>query len=237
MPITALPTPPQTTDPANFDSRADAWVSALQNWTTQANDLQTNVNAVEASATAAAVLASASAAAAQAAQVLSQVAAAYKGTWSGLTGALAIPASVLHQGAFWALTASLANVTTAEPGVSASWVPIVLPGGALPDQQSRNRELGSAAYIDIHRIAASGAGFATGVTAGTVQSVTITVPGLSVDDFVVAHTLSIATPANLRTEAHITAANTVRITYISDSGTVTPGAHTVFIRAERRFPE
>jgi len=46
---------------------------------------------------------------------------AYKGLWTALTGALNRPASVFHAGAYWALNANLANVTTAVPGVSASW--------------------------------------------------------------------------------------------------------------------
>ena len=45
----------------------------------------------------------------------------YKGLWSALTGALNMPASVFHAGSYWALNGNLANVTTATPGVSASW--------------------------------------------------------------------------------------------------------------------
>ena len=49
-PITALPTPPSTTDPTNFDARADAFVGALPVMTTETNATATNVynNAVEA---------------------------------------------------------------------------------------------------------------------------------------------------------------------------------------------
>lgn len=46
----------------------------------------------------------------------------YKGAWSTLSGALNIPASVQHAGQIWLLTTSLANVATATPGVSASWL-------------------------------------------------------------------------------------------------------------------
>lgn len=207
--------------------------------------LQTQIDAAQASfstqvtsATNSATAAAASATLAQTAQTLATALANYKGLWSTLTGALAIPASVFHNGVFWALLSNLANVTTATPGVSASWTPILYPGGTLPDQTPRNRELGSAAYIDIQRFqSSSGAGFATGVTAGTPQSVTIEVPGIRAGDFVLGVSMSINMPANLRLAWAISADNTVRVTYMSDSGTVTPGAHTLFVRAERRFPE
>lgn len=45
----------------------------------------------------------------------------FKGSWSSLTGALNVPASVYHNGQMWTLVQNLANVTTATPGVSAAW--------------------------------------------------------------------------------------------------------------------
>lgn len=48
----------------------------------------------------------------------------FKGAWSSLTGALNIPASVSHSGKLWLLTSNLANVITATPGVSGSWMDI-----------------------------------------------------------------------------------------------------------------
>ncbi len=45
----------------------------------------------------------------------------FKGEWAGLTGALAMPATVRHAGKFWVLLSNLADVTAAEPGVSAEW--------------------------------------------------------------------------------------------------------------------
>lgn len=45
----------------------------------------------------------------------------FKGPWSSLAGALAVPASVHHNGRIWTLLSSLANVATAEPGVSSAW--------------------------------------------------------------------------------------------------------------------
>lgn len=45
----------------------------------------------------------------------------FKGLWSDLSGALMIPASVSHSGAFWTLLNSVADVTAEEPGVSSVW--------------------------------------------------------------------------------------------------------------------
>jgi len=53
----------------------------------------------------------------------------FKGNWSALTGAMAKPASVFHNGAFWALLNNLADVTASQPGVSADWQ---VCGGAWP---------------------------------------------------------------------------------------------------------
>lgn len=58
-------------------------------------------------------------------------AANFSGAWSALTGALAVPASVYHNGAFWLLLNNLANVTTSQPGVTADWQ---VCGGAFPIQ-------------------------------------------------------------------------------------------------------
>lgn len=76
--ITDLPTPPQSTDAANFITRSDAFVTALDamqvelnTFASQANALESNVNAKEASASASATSAIA--------------AANYKGNWSSAT--------------------------------------------------------------------------------------------------------------------------------------------------------
>lgn len=53
----------------------------------------------------------------------------FKGLWSTLTGALNKPASVFHNGAYWALLNTLADVTASQPGVSADWQ---VCGGAWP---------------------------------------------------------------------------------------------------------
>lgn len=46
---------------------------------------------------------------------------AFKGTWSSLTGALSMPASVYHSNSYWILNTNLADVTAKEPGVDPEW--------------------------------------------------------------------------------------------------------------------
>ena len=48
----------------------------------------------------------------------------YKGQWSTLSGALNTPASVWHNGAYWGLLSNIANVATAQPGVSSAWAAV-----------------------------------------------------------------------------------------------------------------
>jgi hypothetical protein len=93
-----------------------------------ADTAYTNALSASEDATAAA---GASVAASQAASVAAS-AANFKGNWSDLTGALAMPACVRHSGRFWVLLVNLANVTTAVPGVSASWA--ALDVGTVPSQ-------------------------------------------------------------------------------------------------------
>lgn len=67
MAITPLPTPPSRDDPANFATRADAFLGALPDFATEANALAVDVNADAAAAAADATAAEAAAAAATAA--------------------------------------------------------------------------------------------------------------------------------------------------------------------------
>lgn len=136
-PITSLGTVPQRTQtPAEFATNGDSFLGALPNFRTELNTFGAYVDTkgaeVDADAAAAANSAlqsqnSASASDASAALALSYKdlaagAANFKGLWSSLNGALNMPAMAYHNGLYWNLTANLANVTTAEPGVSASWV-------------------------------------------------------------------------------------------------------------------
>lgn len=61
MAITALPPAPSRSDPSNFASEADAWVAALDTFTSEANALQADVNAKQVTASAASAAASAAA--------------------------------------------------------------------------------------------------------------------------------------------------------------------------------
>ena len=73
-------------------------------------------------------------------------AANFKGAWSGLTGALNVPASVSHDGRFWMLTEDVADITTVEPGVSAVWLEI---GDSLIIGLREKKEAISASAIDL----------------------------------------------------------------------------------------
>lgn len=136
-PVTSLGTVPQRTQtPAEFATNADSLLGALPNFRTELNTFGAYVDTkgaeVDADAAAAANSAlqsqnSASASDASAALALfykdlAAGTANFKGLWSALTGSLAVPASVYHNGLTWVLLSNLANVTTAEPGISASWV-------------------------------------------------------------------------------------------------------------------
>lgn len=47
--------------------------------------------------------------------------ASFKGAWSALGGALAVPASTAHNGQIWLLMESVSDVTAHQPGVSSKW--------------------------------------------------------------------------------------------------------------------
>jgi len=123
MAITPLPPAPQVTDDtATFNTKAFAWVDSIDDFTTEANALAISVNADASAAALSASQASDFADEAETASNASVGAANFKGEWSTLTGALAIPASVSHNGQIWVLTASLADVTAAEPSVDPVWL-------------------------------------------------------------------------------------------------------------------
>lgn len=118
---TAFPPPPSTNDPDNFDPRADAAFAAMGPLQTEFQAVKANVHANAQSAYDSALDAQASKTAAAASEANANASANFKGAWSALTGPLAMPASVLHSGAYWNLLNPLADVTTSEPGVSADW--------------------------------------------------------------------------------------------------------------------
>lgn len=109
--LSALPTAPNRTDQSSvFVARADAWVSALEDFTTEFNSNVADLNQVGTDAATASTAATTAAAHAN-----------YKGPWSSQTGAAAIPYSVSHGGKDYRLIAALADVTTVEPGVTSGW--------------------------------------------------------------------------------------------------------------------
>lgn len=149
MPMTPLTGLDRTS--ATFRTDLDTFfLSKLPTFVTEANALELAADADRVAAAASAVSAqqqvtlaadqvtlassqaSSSSASASASQSFAGISAAnanFKGSWSTLTGALSMPASVLHQGKYWLLLANLANVTTDTPGVSASWSLISTGGG------------------------------------------------------------------------------------------------------------
>lgn len=141
-PPTALPVPPNSGDPANFDTRADAFLSSLSGFQTQTNQLaqDTYTNALDAqqSAINSNAFAQAAAQSAAAASAVSN----FKGTWASLSGALNKPATVLHNNKYWFLLNDLTNVAASEPGVSADWAPQVLDAQMIGDADL-NTVLGS----------------------------------------------------------------------------------------------
>ena len=122
--ITELPPAPNsaTDTPSEFDTKANNTVAAQVNMIPQINTAnawaqetaqQVYNNALEAEQRATQSSDSAS---------ISTSSANFKGNWSDLTGQLLMPASVFHNGAYWQLLYSLADVTLSEPSTdSAYW--------------------------------------------------------------------------------------------------------------------
>ena len=111
-PITAAPTPAASrgTPSAQFVTRADALAAWFPTFTTEFNVAAPFINSA---------ITSAEAALSQS-QVLTAAvnsAANFKGSWSNLTGALDVPASVENAGAIWQLLGDIADVTASEPAV------------------------------------------------------------------------------------------------------------------------
>lgn len=120
--ISSFPTAPTRSDPSTFSARADAFMGSLEDmpaevntWAGEANTLKTEMNADATTATDAKNIAII-------AQDMAVSSANFKGNWSDLTGALNIPASVLHNGTYWMLVSNLADVTASEPSdINTDW--------------------------------------------------------------------------------------------------------------------
>lgn len=136
-PITPLPAVPDANDgPDTFTEDADAFLGALPAWANQVNAAGAYIDGVAAQVDADKVASEASAndaanslSAAQAIQNIVVSAANFKGNYSALTGALAVPASVYHNGNYWQLLENVANVTLEVPGVSTRWALASNPSG------------------------------------------------------------------------------------------------------------
>ena len=113
MTIRTLAKVPLRSQPATFTEDTEDLLSNLPGWTAEVNALgvQYEADAAILAANTPSVLAAAN----------------FKGLWSGLSGALNVPAMVYHLGAYWVLAANVANVATAVPGTSSSW--LALPTG------------------------------------------------------------------------------------------------------------
>lgn len=111
--LSQLSDPPSRSDPSTFDDRADQFLSELpelqaeiNTWTSQANVVGSEMSDyVQAAAT-------------------SVAAANFAGSWSDLSGSLAVPSSVYHDGGYWMLLSDVADVTSSEPGVGIGWAAI-----------------------------------------------------------------------------------------------------------------
>jgi hypothetical protein len=115
-PITALPVAPsRSLAPELFVVAADAFLGALPQFRTDQNAL-----AQWEQDTAVAVTESAAAAAASA---------NFKGLWTALTGALAVPSTVYHLGSYWQLMSGIADVTAKVPGTATEWKVLTIDGG------------------------------------------------------------------------------------------------------------
>lgn len=127
-----------------FATKANAHVAALPAWTSQTNALgawveteadrsQTEANRAAAEAVTATNQATEATTQADRAETEADTAlahaqsaaatAGYLGEWSSLTGSVTAPASVGHLNRIWVLNAaSLADITTSEPGVTSDWI-------------------------------------------------------------------------------------------------------------------
>lgn len=116
--ITAAPDAPTRNDPTNFPTRADAFVSWQENNPTEINTWATQANSTQASINASEVVVANGVAQTLAYRDAAISAANGKGSWSTLTGVIAIPATVYHNSRNWQLLQNLADVTSVEPGTN-----------------------------------------------------------------------------------------------------------------------
>jgi hypothetical protein len=108
---------------ATFPADASAWVTFQNAFEPELSVAMPWVAARVADVAADLVLTNADVVTAAASEAAAVGAANFAGAWSGLTGALNIPASVSHSDKVWVLTVNLADVTASEPADGNSdWV-------------------------------------------------------------------------------------------------------------------
>ena len=115
MAIRNLVRVPLRSNPSSFSEDMEWLLSNLVGWTTEVNEtadeiellaFQTNSDALSLAENTPSVLAVAN----------------FKGLWSSLSGTLNVPATVYHLGVYWVLASNVADVSTAVPGTSSSWI-------------------------------------------------------------------------------------------------------------------
>lgn len=146
--IPQLPPPPQSTDPVNFDPRADAFLLALVLFADAANQQAAENNQAAAAAAASAVKAAASDASARNASDLAVNAAAAGRFDPTVTYAAKDLAWSPVNGMIYRRL--VAGRTTADPSADkVNWVECTnLPVGADPNQVPSGHQLGRLAYLD-----------------------------------------------------------------------------------------
>ncbi len=120
--VSNLPAVPSRGVPSTFSTLFEAFLTALKNtFVSEVNTVAGEINTNATTASTAASTASTAAGTATSASAAAAAAANFKGSWSALTGALAVPASVAHSGRIWVLLSSIADVTAKTPGVASEW--------------------------------------------------------------------------------------------------------------------
>lgn len=132
--ITALPTPPSTSDPANFDTRADAFLAALPTFRSEVNTVagEVNTNATTATTGATTATAQATTATNKALEAANSAAAAAASAGATLwvTGTnYTAPAVVISPTNFAAYRTTTSGTSSTDPAADTSgrWVSAMLP--------------------------------------------------------------------------------------------------------------
>ena len=194
-----------TQSPEDFTNAAITWtdyqaVTLIPSINITVGEINAAVTQVDSDKT------SAAASAASAAQSAASAAASsdFKGLWSSLTGALNKPASVYHNGGFWALLNNLADVTASEPGVSADW--LFISGTLWSDRITASATLNTNQYASV---------------LATSAPVDLTQPTFAANDFLVVQN----SPLSTETVKILNPSNTI----IGSADTAAPGDNVVLL--------